>query len=142
MPDEAIEPEPPPPPPVVNPPLRAAPGDEAPPPAAPASRSDPFRHYLLPPAQAGSVEGAVRMLTVVMRSSGDKTRDVLRLKRIHGIIVSYPGDDRFAIQVFERGRSYLMEFPNLTAGICQDLLDRLYLLVGVENVRVETITLQ
>ena len=142
LPDEAIEPEPPPPPPVVNPPLRAAPGDEAPPPAAPASRSDPFRHYLLPPAQAGSVEGAVRMLTVVMRSSGDKTRDVLRLKRIHGIIVSYPGDDRFAIQVFERGRSYLMEFPNLTAGICQDLLDRLYLLVGVENVRVETITLQ
>jgi DNA polymerase-3 subunit alpha len=80
------------------------------------------------------------MLTVVLRSSNDKTRDVLRLRRIHGIIMTYPGDDRFAIQVFEKGRGYLLEFPNSTTGITQELLDRLHGLVGVENIRVDVIT--
>ncbi len=80
------------------------------------------------------------MLTVVLRSSSDKTRDVLRLRRIHGMMMTYPGDDRFAIQVFEKGRSYLLEFPNFTTGITQELLDRLHGLVGVENIRVDVIT--
>ncbi len=84
--------------------------------------------------------GQIRMLTVVLRSSDDKTRDVLRLRRIHGIIMTYPGDDRFAVQVYEKGRGYLLEFPNSTTGITQELLDRLHGLVGVENIRVDVIT--
>jgi DNA polymerase-3 subunit alpha len=82
------------------------------------------------------------MLTVVLRSTGDKTRDVLRLRRIHGIITSYPGQDRFAIQIFERGRGYQVEFPNFTAGICAELLGRLNALAGLENVHLERITFQ
>ena len=58
----------------------------------------------------------MHMITVMVRSSGDKTRDVLRLRRIHGTIMSYPGNDRFALHVFERGRGYLLEFPNFTTG--------------------------
>jgi hypothetical protein len=85
-------------------------------------------------------DGEVRMLTVVLRASGDKTRDVLRLRRIHGMMLTYPGIDRFAVQVFERGRSYLLEFPNSSTHICQELLDRLYALVGVENTRIDPIT--
>jgi hypothetical protein len=79
--------------------------------------------------------GQVRMLTVILRASGDKARDVLRLRRIHNTIISYPGNDRFAIHIFERGRGYLMEFPNATAGAAR--ADRQAdLLVGVENVRL------
>lgn len=77
------------------------------------------------------------MLTVVLRASGDRTRDVLRLRRIHRTIISYPGNDRFAIHIFERGKGYLMEFPNATAGITPELLDKLTALVGPENVRTE-----
>lgn len=80
------------------------------------------------------------MITVVLRSTGDKTRDVLRLRRIHGILVSFPGEDRFAFRVFERGQGYLIEFPNETTGLCPDLITRLHSLVGSENVRVEPIT--
>jgi hypothetical protein len=80
------------------------------------------------------------MITVVLRASGDKTRDVLRLRRIHGTIMSYPGNDRFAFQVFERGRGYLVEFPNFTTGMCNELVSKLRMLVGSENVRVEPIT--
>jgi DNA polymerase-3 subunit alpha len=79
------------------------------------------------------------MITVVLRSTGDKTRDVLRLRRIHGIITSYPGNDRFSFHVFERGRGYLLEFPNFTAGYCPELMHRLTSLVGPENVRAEPI---
>jgi hypothetical protein len=43
--------------------------------------------------------------------------------------------------VFERGRGYLVEFPNFTTGLCPELVARLGDLVGADNVRVETLTL-
>jgi DNA polymerase-3 subunit alpha len=98
--------------------------------------------FLVSPKPGVDEDEEVRMLTVILRSTGDKPRDVLRLRRIHGMITSYPGKDRFAIHVFERERGYLCEFPNFTAGINPELLDRLITLLGAENVRVETITFQ
>ncbi len=110
-----------------------------PPEPVPDERLVSAQQYLVPPPQA-EVTGEVFMVTVVLRASGDRTRDVLRLRRIHGTIMSYPGNDRFAFHVFERGRGYLVEFPNFTTGMCQDLLSKLRLLVGSDNVRVEPIT--
>ena len=121
-------------PPVILPPLRKPAGMEA------AGERTGISSYLVAPLPEVGNTGQVRMLTVVLRSSTDKTRDVLRLRRIHGIIMTYPGDDRFAIQVYEKGRGYLLEFPNSTTGITQELLDRLHGLVGVENIRVDVIT--
>jgi DNA polymerase-3 subunit alpha len=130
-------PEGPPAPPVVNPPPRKpASIDQG------SERPLGLPPYLVPPAPEVIQQGEVRMLTVVLRSTGDKTRDVLRLRRLHGIILSYPGNDRFALQIYERGRFYLLEFPNFTCGVRQELLDRLAPLVGAENVRVEKITFQ
>ncbi|HSF79972.1 MAG TPA: DNA polymerase III subunit alpha [Anaerolineales bacterium] len=97
--------------------------------------------YLVPPAPTPDSE-TVHMITVVLRTTGDRTRDVLRLRRMHGIIMSYPGNDRFAFQVYERSRGYLVEFPNFTTGLCPELVTRLRLLVGTENVTVERITFQ
>ncbi len=82
------------------------------------------------------------MLTVTLRATGDKTRDVLRLRRLQGCIISYPGEDRYAVQIYERGRRYLVEFPNSTTHICQELLDRLTSMVGSENIVVEPIRFQ
>ena len=82
------------------------------------------------------------MITVVLRTTGDKTRDVLRMRRIHGTVMSYPGNDRFAFHVYERTRGYLVEFPNFTTGLNPELISKLNLLVGPENVRVEPITFQ
>lgn len=95
--------------------------------------------YLASSAAQAEDDGNVHMITVVLRSTGDKTRDVLRLRRIHGIITSYPGKDRFSFHVFERGRGYLLEFPNFTAGFCPELMHRLTSLVGPDNVRAEPI---
>lgn len=98
--------------------------------------------YLVPPTVVATEDGLVHMITVLFRTTGDKTRDVLRLRRIHGIITSYPGNDRFAFHVFERGRGYLLEFPNFTIGYSPELVSRLSNLIGSENIRVEKITFQ
>jgi DNA polymerase-3 subunit alpha len=102
-----------------------------------------FVGYMVPPsATIEDNDGTVRMLTIALRSTGDKTRDVLRLRRIHGMITTYPGNDRFAFHVFERGRGYLLEFPNFTFGLNPELFERLKGLLGAENLRLETITFQ
>lgn len=84
-------------------------------------------------------DGLVRMLTVILRSTGDKTRDVLRVRRIHGLLVSTPGNDRLAFHVFERGKGYLLEFPNLTIGLNQEIVEKLIVLLGAENVKIEVV---
>jgi DNA polymerase-3 subunit alpha len=117
---------------------------ETPPPAPEITRSEPpavLPRYLVSPTPVAGSEN-IYMITVMVRSSGDKTRDVLRLRRIHGTIMSYPGNDRFALHVYERGRGYLLEFPNFTTGWCPELVSRLHLLVGGENLRIEPITFQ
>ncbi len=101
----------------------------------------PLPPYLLPPAHIPG-SGNVQMVTVVLRASGDKTRDALRMRRIHGTVMSYPGEDRFAFLVYEHGHGYILEFPNFTTGVCPDLLAKLQFLVGSDNVRLEQITFQ
>jgi len=83
-----------------------------------------------------------RMVTVVLRSSGEKDRDIRKLKRIHGLLRSCPGNDHFCFYIFENGHSYFLDFPNDTTGANSQLIDRLVELVGNENVQIETIKLQ
>lgn len=87
--------------------------------------------------------GAERnMITIVLRSIGDRPRDILRMRRIHGMVISYPGNDRFAFYVIEKSRGYRLEFPNDLIGINDDLKKRLEEIVGLENIIIEPITFQ
>jgi len=124
-------------PPLVIPPSRSASDSEI-----EQESSVALPHYLVSPLPKTSDDGGVYMLTVILRSTNDRTRDVLRLRRIHGMITSYPGNDRFAFQVYENNRFHLLEFPNSTAGVKQELVDRLINVLGIENVRLEKITFQ
>lgn len=107
-------------------------------PLAPA-RPDP--PYIVLPAAVYAGED-LHMITVVLRPGADKVRDNLRLRQAYGILISYPGHDRFALQIFERGRGYRVEFPNFTTGLCPELLTRLQALVGAGNILVEPLTIQ
>jgi hypothetical protein len=82
------------------------------------------------------------MVTVVMRSLGDKDRDILRMRRVYGMLISEPGEDRFAFYVIESDRGYRLEFPNDTTDLTEDMLRRIEELMGKENVIVEPITIQ
>jgi DNA polymerase-3 subunit alpha len=94
--------------------------------------------YIIAPTPRPDVD-QVRMLTVILRQSGDKVRDNIRMRHAYGILISYPGVDRFAFLVYERGHGFQIEFPNFTTGINPELLSRLNKLVGSENVHVETL---
>ena len=82
------------------------------------------------------------MLTIIIRASGEKERDVRRLKRIHGLLRSSPGNDHFCFYIFENEHRHFLDFPNDTTGVNSQLMDRLVELVGSENVQVESIKLQ
>ena len=41
------------------------------------------------------------LVTIMLRSSGDRQRDTRRMRRIHALLASYPGNDRFAFKVYE-----------------------------------------
>lgn len=110
-------------------------------PAPPGSTEKLPPFYITPPKLPEKGD-EIRMLKVQIRATGDKARDELRLRRIHGIITSYPGNDRFSFHLFEGGRGFLVEFPNYTIDVCEELLDRLGSIVGSENLQIEKITFQ
>jgi len=95
--------------------------------------------YIVPPTPA-TPDQAVHMITIILRPTGDKVRDNLRIRQIYGTLITFPGDDRFAFQVFEHGRGYLIEFPNFTTRLCPDLLNRLKAFVPPDQLRIEPIT--
>ncbi len=97
--------------------------------------------YILSSAASYAGED-LHMITVVLRPGPDKVRDNLRLRQAYGILISYPGHDRFALQIFERGRGYRVEFPNFTTGLCPELMARLQGLVGGDSILVEPLTIQ
>jgi DNA polymerase-3 subunit alpha len=82
------------------------------------------------------------MVTVVLDSTGDAKRDQLRMRRVHGLLTSYPGGDRFAFHVYETARRYHLEFPNSTTGYCAELHAQLLDLLGDDKVRVERLPIQ
>jgi len=87
-------------------------------------------------------EHAPQMVTVILRPSGDSQRDIRRISRLHGTFISFPGKDRFSFQIFEEGRGHLIEFPNDTTHLCDELLIIIKDAVGEENIRVEPILYQ
>jgi DNA polymerase III subunit alpha len=92
-----------------------------------------------PPAESG---GDPRMVTVRLHSTGDRERDARRMRRVHGLLTSYPGRDRFIFHVYEASRRYHLEFPNSTTGYCADLRRELTVLLGEGSVQVEVLRIQ
>ena len=124
---------------------RPAPSIDVPPVfTGPALKTDPVRYLVSPVGSDVELddENEIRMVKVVLRSCGDKKKDVLRVKRVHGMLRASPGKDKFALLMFEGGNRFLLEFPNETTGVQPKLLSELIALVGEGNVTVEKIILQ
>jgi len=108
---------------------------------------DPPVTTQLPPAIISPVMAASygknnrgrNLITIILKASGEKERDVRRMRRIHGLLNSYPGDDRFCFLVFEHGHQHLLDFPNDTTAATQELINKLVELVGNDNVQVEPV---
>jgi DNA polymerase-3 subunit alpha len=100
----------------------------------------PLHSYIVPPSgEVSASTDAPRIVTIYIHPSGDQARDILRLRRIHGLLISNPGRDRFAFYVLERNRQHLLEFPNENTNASDELQARLKEVVGAENVQIEPI---
>ncbi|HUF38421.1 MAG TPA: DNA polymerase III subunit alpha [Anaerolineales bacterium] len=120
-----------------------APMGEPAPLGEPAPVREPRPLLILPPVPAPTGdERAAQMLTVTLRANGDRLRDALKIQRIFGLLISDPGIDRFAFYVFEGPKSYLVEFPNYTTRIHEELVAALRGIMGVESVQIEPIIYQ
>ena len=80
-----------------------------------------------------------KRLTVVVRvdpnaQPGSSGR---RIRRLHGLVSSYPGRDRFAFMIIENGKIYLVDYPDIHTNVCDELIRKLSEQVGTENVQVE-----
>jgi DNA polymerase-3 subunit alpha len=92
--------------------------------------SDPYRSTNISKKQ---------LITVTIKASGEKERDVRRMRRVHGLLNSFPGEDRYCFLIFEQGRKHLLDFPNDTTAANTELLNKLVELVGSENVQVDIV---
>ncbi len=77
-----------------------------------------------------------RCIYITIDTCGDKNQDVRRLRRIHDILVSRPGRDRFAFRVRENGVYYEISFPNVTTGLTDTLVHKLEGLMGQNNIDI------
>jgi DNA polymerase-3 subunit alpha len=87
-------------------------------------------------------KGETHMVTVILHATGEKDRDIRRLKHVHGLLRSCPGNDHFCFYIFENGYRHFLDFPNDSTRVNSQMLDRLVELVGNENVQIETIKFQ
>ncbi len=110
-------------------------------PLRPPDLQHPLGYLLSPLPGDDEADGEpARMLTVTVKANGDRMRDILKIKRIHGELIRSPGRDRFALYLFENDHYYLVEFPNETTGINENLVSQLAEIVGRENVHVESLS--
>jgi DNA polymerase-3 subunit alpha len=95
-------------------------------------------NYIVSPlaGDAVAIDQPSRMLQVVIQTTGIKDKDVLRMKRVHGILRSSPGKDHFSFMLYEGSHQYLVEFPNETTKISDAMMEKLTQLVGEENVQL------
>jgi hypothetical protein len=77
-----------------------------------------------------------RRITITIQSCGQKTQDVNRLRRIHDILISRPGRDTFAFQVCENGYLFEINFPNVTTGLTEPLIQQLEGIMGADNIDI------
>lgn len=71
-----------------------------------------------------------RWMMIYFRRSDDPEKDRRRLRRLHGLLLTYPGRDRFSIIIEGGDSDYKMEFPNDTTDCCEALITDLVSIVG------------
>ena len=77
-----------------------------------------------------------RCIHITMDTCGDKEKDIRRLERIHGILLSRPGRDHFAFRIKENGAWFEIDFPNYTTGLTDALIHKLQGLLGDHNIDI------
>lgn len=109
------------------------------PPPAPAYRPPVSGLATLTRSAVAFDDEAPKMIVIHLRGSEDKSRDIRRLQRIHGYLISYPGKDQFAFMLYEAGHVFRLEFPNENTRINKNLVLKITDMIGEENITIEPV---
>lgn len=93
----------------------------------------------LPPLLQYGENTDLKLVTVTIKTCGEKERDIRRIRRVHSVLNSFPGRDRFCFMVYEHGFRHLLDFPNDTTSVNTELIGQLSEIVGRDNIRIERI---
>ncbi len=77
-------------------------------------------------------------IIITLPRSGDDPRDLLRMRKVHGLLINNPGVDRFFFEIPNDKEDDItqIEFPNQTTTVDDDLLEKLNKIIGNENISV------
>ena len=93
--------------------------------------------HLTMPDEATTSERKPREIAVVLVAGDDPEKDGRKLKRIHNILIKYPGIDSFKIIIRRGGSSIPLTFPDKTTSICDALRADLLEIVGEDQFILE-----
>jgi len=78
-----------------------------------------------------------RLIHVTITRTGEQEQDSERLGKVHNLLRSYEGDDRFSLYLVSDGRRVQLDFPNATTSYCPALEEALAGMLGAGAIRVE-----
>jgi hypothetical protein len=97
-------------------------------------------HFLKPalsdPDPLPNPDQTPRCIFINLLTCGDKRKDVHKLRLVHDILISRPGRDQFAFRVHENGYVYEINFPNVTTGLTETLIQKLEGMMGASNISI------
>ncbi|MBG0770495.1 MAG: hypothetical protein H0S82_02245, partial [Anaerolineaceae bacterium] len=74
--------------------------------------------------------------TINILSCGNKSQDVNRIRRVHDVLISRPGQDTFTFHIREKDRIFEIDFPNVTTGLTEPLIRILEGMMGPNNIDI------
>jgi len=78
-----------------------------------------------------------RHLHITIPRTGEQEQDIERLGKVHSLLRSYEGDDRFSLYLVNDENRVQLEFPNATTSYCPALEEALVEILGAGAMRVE-----
>jgi hypothetical protein len=75
-------------------------------------------------------------LLVHIKRCADPDRDKRKLQRVHGLLISYHGQDHFALILEDNVRRVQIDFPNDTTHYCPELVSTLAEILGPDAIQV------
>ncbi len=95
-----------------------------------------FRPPIAKPEPLPHPDQRQRCIYITLDTCGDKHKDVRRLRLLHDILISRPGRDQFAFRVNENGWWYEIDFPNVSTGLTEPLIQKLEGMMGANNIQI------
>ena len=77
-------------------------------------------------------------LVVTLTTTSDSEGDITRLREVVSVIKEFPGQDEVSLRVTNNGSATDLRMPNVHAGYCPELHQRLVELVGEQGLNLES----